>query len=109
MIFGIVEGGLADSQQEILSHPAIATKHEKVPPNNLAMKHNTHTRAQAIWAGSILIATVLALIKISTLVLYQRVFVIIPTFRLVCSVVMALTVGWYITYIFVSLVAQTLL
>ena len=31
MLFGIVEGGLADSQQEIMSHPGKAANYEKVP------------------------------------------------------------------------------
>lgn len=56
-----------------------------------------------------LFTTVMALVKISTLVLYQRVFVVIRNFCLVCTAVMTLTVGWFLALIFVSLVPHMLL
>ena len=42
MIFGVLEGGLADSQREIMSHLAKATNHEKVFLVNLAIGRYTH-------------------------------------------------------------------
>ena len=50
-----------------------------------------------------ILAPVLALIKISTLVYYRRIFVVSPTFRFMCNILMALTVAWFLTCIFVSL------
>ena len=46
-------------------------------------------------------ATVLALIKISTLVFYKRIF-ILPRFLLACNITIGVTLGWFLAYIFVS-------
>ena len=53
-----------------------------------------------------ILAPVLALIKISTLVYYRRIFVVSPTFCFMCNILMALTVGWFLTCIFGSLLTH---
>lgn len=55
-----------------------------------------------MWAGPIVAATVIALIKVSTLVLFQRIF-IIPKFRLACNIMIGLTAGWFLASVFVSI------
>lgn len=51
--------------------------------------------------GPILFAAIVALVKVSTLILYKRIFVT-KRFHLACHVMMALTVGWFLTSIFVG-------
>ena len=53
-----------------------------------------------------ILPTLLALIKISTLVLYRRIFAVLSTFRFMCNTLIALTVGWFLTIIIVSLVTH---
>lgn len=63
---------------------------------------------QIIFAGPILFALSIALIKISTLLLYKRIFVT-PNFYLACHTMMGLTLAWFLASIFVCMLARFLI
>ena len=49
-------------------------------------------------------ATTVALVKVSTLVLYKRIFVT-KGFHLACHIIMILTAAWFLTSIFVGILS----
>ena len=59
-----------------------------------------------IWAVPLLSNAVLAMIKISTLFLYQRIFVT-PKFRRACNLMIGLTLGWFLAAFFVGADCKT--
>lgn len=83
-IFGAVAGGDGDSIIHLVEHPSEMAKYAKI--------HYT---------GPLVFAIIIALVKKSTLVLYKGIFVR-TRFQLACHVMMALTVGWLLTSIFVG-------
>ena len=56
---------------------------------------------KASWAGPLVATSLLTMIKISTLFLYQRIFVLSP-FRQACSILIGLTFGWFLASVFVG-------
>ena len=63
---------------------------------------------QIIFAGPILFPLSIALIKISTLLLYKRIFVT-PNFYLACHTMMGLTLAWFLASVFVCMLARFLI
>ena len=63
---------------------------------------------QIIFAGPILFALAISLIKTSTLLLYKRIFVR-HDFYLVCHIMMGLTLAWFLASLFVSMLARFLI
>ncbi|MCJ1285829.1 hypothetical protein MMC26_005170 [Xylographa opegraphella] len=80
-ILGAVAGGSGDNPENLFLHPIEATRYT-----------NIH------YAGPFLVATIIALIKFSTCVLYKRIFTQ-TTFGRACNVLMVLTAAWFLASI----------
>lgn len=102
-IFGAVAGGEGDSETNMVKHPSEKTNYAKVPfltsivQGTLA--ENVILKLQYIIP--IIFATTVALVKVSTLILYKRIFVT-KGFHLACLIMMVLTSGWFLTSILVG-------
>ncbi|KAI4137344.1 MAG: hypothetical protein L6R39_007340, partial [Caloplaca ligustica] len=81
-IFGAVAGGEGDSLKNLSRHPEEGKRY-----------------ARLLFAGPFVFAITIALIKVSTLLLYKRLF-ITPRFHQACNVMFGLTTAWFLTSVF---------
>ena len=99
-IYGAVKGGEGDSERNLFMHPSEAAAYAKVV-KEMTWLPSLLIILEILFAGPLIFATTITLIKVSTLLLYKRIFVT-KQFFLACHVVIALTIGWYLASIFVS-------
>ena len=102
-IYSVVSGGAGDSGQNLMMHPSERVTYAKVMISTCYIDFSTPPNsAQILFAGCVVFATVITLVKVSTLILYMRIFVI-EAFFLACYVMLAVVAGWFVTSTFVSL------
>ena len=105
-IFGAVSGAESDWEHNLFTNSSKAVPYRKVG-KRLVWLMSLLTRFKILFAGPLIFATSIALIKISTLILYTRIFVT-KGFRLACYMVMTLTTGWFLASIFVRVLQSFL-
>ncbi|KAL8852118.1 MAG: hypothetical protein Q9221_002941 [Calogaya cf. arnoldii] len=98
-IFGAVAGGGGDSLKHLVLYPEEGKRYARVPTDLLPESSIELKTPQILFAGTLLFATTIALIKASTLLLYKRLFVT-NRFRQACNIVFGLTAGWFLASIF---------
>lgn len=101
-IFGAVAGGEGDLEMNVLEHPSELATYAKV----LFFSHCFNVSMLTVFGkvqymGPLFFATTIALVKISTLVLYKRIFVT-KLFHLAGHLMMALTANWFLASILVG-------
>lgn len=80
-IYGAVAGGEGDSERNLAEHPPEVVRSAKL-----------------LFIEPFLFSTTVALIKLSTLILYMRIFVK-KNFHLACYIIIAVFAGWYVAAI----------
>ncbi|CAD6592672.1 MAG: hypothetical protein ASARMPRED_006619 [Alectoria sarmentosa] len=102
-IFGAVAGGEGDLVANLVKHPSEMANYAKVPFVSsiilCILGDNVFLKLQYI--VPMVFAATVALVKVSTLILYKRIFVT-KEFHLACLMMMVLTAGWFLTCILVG-------
>ena len=105
-IFGAVAGGEGDLETNIVKNPSEIVSYAKVPflssISQCILANNVILKMQYI--VPMIYATTVALVKVSTLILYKRIFAT-KGFHLACHMIMILTAGWFLTSILVCILS----
>ena len=109
-IYCFVAGAFGDSGRNINAHPDESKDFFRVLSLYFGSRANfnggglcfANCGNKNVWAAVLTLTTILAMIKISTLVLYQRIFCVEPKFRGACNILIGLTVGWFLAAFFVG-------
>lgn len=105
-MFGAVAGGEGDLETNIVKHPSEKANCAKVPSSSSVFQYilAENIISKLEYMGPMIFATTIALVKVSTLILYKRIFVT-KGFQLACHITMVLTASWFLTSILVGILS----
>lgn len=103
-IYGAIAGGEGDTLENLFRHPKEGERLAQVYTCEESCKSSERLMEvhQIMFAGPMIFALTITLIKMSTLFFYRRLFTV-GRFRQACTLMFILTGGWFLTAIFVGL------